>query len=106
MRLEQTSIAQFTSMACVRLLDGTDVMTTEEYSVWRDELRGNEDEDCFFDALRRNLAKRFPVIYWYLFSLFFLLSRNTMKINQPHILSDVALFPCPLADQPTQQHVW
>ncbi|CAJ1366616.1 unnamed protein product [Effrenium voratum] len=58
MRLEQTSIAQFTSMACVRLLDGTDVMTTEEYSVWRDELRGNEDEDCFFDALRRNLAKR------------------------------------------------
>ncbi|CAJ1445181.1 unnamed protein product, partial [Effrenium voratum] len=58
MRLEQTSIAQFTSMACVRLLDGTDVMTMEEYSVWRDELRGNEDEECFFDALRRNLAKR------------------------------------------------
>ena len=73
MRLEQTSIAQFTSMACVRLLDGTDVMTMEEYSVWRDELRGNEDQDCFFDALRRNLAKRFPATYCVFFGVCFFL---------------------------------
>ena len=60
-RLERRRV-QF--MACVRLLDGTDVMTTEEYSVWRDELRGNEDGECFFDALRRHLAKSFLVTYW------------------------------------------
>ena len=51
-------------MACVRLLDGTDVMTVAEYSLWSEELR-QEDGDCFFDALRRQLAKRLPVDHWY-----------------------------------------
>ncbi|CAJ1328452.1 unnamed protein product [Effrenium voratum] len=45
-------------MACIRLLDGTDVVTTAEYFLWREELRGQEDGDCFFNTLRRHLAKR------------------------------------------------
>ncbi|CAJ1350459.1 unnamed protein product [Effrenium voratum] len=45
-------------MAFVRLLDGTEVMTTAEYALWRDELRRHEDGDCLFNALRRDLAKR------------------------------------------------
>ncbi|CAJ1374407.1 unnamed protein product [Effrenium voratum] len=45
-------------MACVCLLDGTDVMTTAEYSQWRDELCRQEDVDSLFDTLRRHLAKR------------------------------------------------
>ncbi|CAJ1328447.1 unnamed protein product [Effrenium voratum] len=45
-------------MACIRLLDGTDVVTTAEYFLWREELGGQEDGDCFFNTLRRHLAKR------------------------------------------------
>ena len=52
-------------MACVRSLDGTDVMTAAEYSSW-DEMRGQEDGDCAFDALRRHLAKRCPISHWHL----------------------------------------
>ena len=59
------SCVGLTKMACVRLLDGTEVMTAAEYSMWREELRGHEDGDCLFHALRRHLAKRFPVIYWH-----------------------------------------
>ncbi|CAJ1366691.1 unnamed protein product [Effrenium voratum] len=56
-RLEH-ELPKFAKMVCVRLLDGTDVMTTVEYALWRDELRGHEDGGCFFDALRRHLATR------------------------------------------------
>ena len=52
-------------MACVRLLDGTEAMTTAEYSLWRDELCGQEGGVCFFNMLRRHLAKRFPIADWY-----------------------------------------
>ncbi|CAJ1367060.1 unnamed protein product [Effrenium voratum] len=45
-------------MTCVRLLDGTDVMTTTEHSLWRDELRRRGDGVGLCDALRRHLAKR------------------------------------------------
>ena len=54
-------------MACVRLLNGTDVMTTTEYSLWFDELCGHEDRDNLFDALRRHLAKRFSDDSWGIF---------------------------------------
>ena len=50
-------------MACVRLLDGTDVVTRAECALWREELRGQEDKE-WFDTLRRRLAKRFPVAHW------------------------------------------
>ena len=53
---------------CIRFLDGTNVMTTAEYSLWRDEL-GRQDGDCLFDALRRHLAKRFSVAFRYLIFL-------------------------------------
>ena len=67
-------------MVCVRLLDGTDVMTPEEYSLWWDELCEQEDGDCFFNTLRRHLAKRFPISHWYpIFLLFFVL---LFKINE------------------------
>ena len=47
-------------MACVRLLDRRDVMTMIEQSLRRDELCGQDDGDCFLNALRRHLAKRLP----------------------------------------------
>ena len=59
------------SMACVCLLDGTEVMTAVEYSLWQEEMRQSEDEDCLFNSLRRRLATRFPTAYWYLFSALF-----------------------------------
>ena len=34
----------------IRLLDGTDVMTMAEYSLWWDELGGQEAGDCFFNT--------------------------------------------------------
>ena len=49
------------SLIC--LLDA-DAMTTEEYSLWRDELSGQQDGDCFFNTLRRHLAKRFSIAHW------------------------------------------
>ena len=54
-------------MACVRLLDGSDVMTAAEYSLWLGELREQKDGSCFFDVLRRHLAKRFSAAIGTLF---------------------------------------
>ena len=67
-------------MACVRLLDGTYVMTTAEYSQWRDELCRQEDVDSLFDTLRRHLAKRFPAAHWYTVVVF--LGLYIFKIDQ------------------------
>ena len=44
-------------MACVNLLNGTDVMTSAEYSLWWDQHK--HDDGGLFDALRRHLAKSF-----------------------------------------------
>ena len=66
-------------MACIRLLDRTDVMTTAESFLWREELRGQEDGDCFFNTLRRHLAKRFSIAHWYLGFLFLIVYSNMLS---------------------------